>query len=455
MDVSTIHFCCVSVNHIVYVSDKHLTAVVVQRVDEYITPDTTEIEDLTTSAGCCVDAVVTQAREEDPKYNIGSGKLAEIDEAIQSHDAHIVVFDNDLTPHQQYNINTALSSTVTVLNRYTLILSIFAQRATTRAGQLQVELANLRYELPRAEAKVSLQKRDEQQGFMGLGEYDQSREDDIKRRISRIKTELDQIDAVNTKRRERYRDSGFDLVAIAGYTNAGKSTLLRRLTTSLTVEGPPPRHEDIPTTAETTDELFTTLSTTTRRLDHDKRNALVTDTVGLISDLPVWLVDSFQSTFESVYAADIILLTLDVTEDVSRIHEKFVTCHDLLAHRTDGRILPVFNKIDAIDAEELERKQQVLSAITHNAVYVSAKTGQNIDDLNACLHRTLPALDRGQLHLPMNGEAMSVVSWVYENAHVRDESYQPDEITLDFEAKTPIVRKALDRAHNVPHGPPM
>ncbi|PSQ48285.1 GTPase HflX, partial [Halobacteriales archaeon SW_7_65_23] len=261
--------------------------------------------------GYAVREVVTQARKEDPAFHFGEGKVETIAERVVATDATVVIVDNELGPYQTFNVGNKLPEGVRVIDRFRLILEIFGQRAQTRKAQLQVELAELRYELPRAEAKASLAKRDERPGFMGLGEYDESRERDIKSRISRIREKLERIEKTDQHRREQRRESGFDLVALAGYTNAGKSTLLRRLAADLDVDENEDTHPDIETTAESEDRLFTTLGTTTRKADIDRRDVLVTDTVGFISDLPHWLVESFKSTLDSVYLADLVLLVVD------------------------------------------------------------------------------------------------------------------------------------------------
>src|SRR6056297_308921 len=205
-----------------------MNTIIVKRVDSG-TPDTSEIRDLARAAGYAVVGEVTQSRRADPALHIGEGKADELASLVAETDATTVVFDNRLGPYQTYNLGQKLPDGVEVMDRFRLILEIFGQRAQTRKAQLQVELAELRYELPRAEAKVSLARRDERPGFMGLGEYDESREEDIKKQISRIRDELDSIQETEEHRREQRRQSGFDLVALAGYTNAGKSTLLRRL----------------------------------------------------------------------------------------------------------------------------------------------------------------------------------------------------------------------------------
>ena len=334
--------------------------------------DTEEIRELARAAGYSVAAEVTQTRTEDPATCLGEGKAEELARVVEATEARTVLFDNRLGPYQTFNLGNILPDGVELMDRFRLILEIFGQRANTKKAQLQVELAELRYELPRAEAKVSLAKRDERPGFMGLGEYDESREEDIKKQISNIRAELDRIEETDEHRREQRRESGFDLVALAGYTNAGKSTLLRRLATDLDVDENEDLHPDLDPTAESEDRLFTTLGTTTRKADMDRRDVLVTDTVGFISDLPHWLVESFKSTLAAVYRADLVLLVVDVSEPLPDIREKLVTAHDTLYERNEAPIVTVLNKIDAVEAGEVDRKREALTALAPNPVAVSA-----------------------------------------------------------------------------------
>ncbi|WP_323171652.1 GTPase HflX [Natrialba sp. PRR66] len=422
-----------------------MRALIAKRVDSG-TPDTSEISDLAAAAGYTVVGEITQSRRADPALQIGEGKAEELAETAAATDATTVIFDNRLGPYQTYNLGQLLPEGVEVIDRFTLILEIFGQRAQTRKAQLQVELAELRYELPRAEAKTSLAKRDEHPGFMGLGEYDESREQDIKDQISRITDELERIEQTEEHRRERRRNSGFDLVALAGYTNAGKSTLLRRLAADLDVDENEDLHPDLDSTAESQDKLFTTLGTTTRRADIDPRDVLVTDTVGFISDLPHWLVESFKSTLDSVYRADLVLLVVDVSEDVDDIHEKLVTSHDTLYERNEAPIVTVLNKIDAVDDAELEEKQEALSALAPNPVTVSAREGTNVDALLDRIDNELPDWEKERLVLPMTDETMSVVSWIHDNAHVDDVTYGDEDVLVSFEARPAVISQARSRA---------
>ncbi|MDR5672043.1 GTP-binding protein protease modulator [Halalkaliarchaeum sp. AArc-CO] len=425
-----------------------MKAVLAKRVDSG-TADLTEIEDLAVSAGYDVVGRLTQTRTEDAAYHFGEGKVDELAELVDRTDADAVIIDNEVGPYQTFNLGQKLPEGVEVVDRFTLILDIFGQRANTRTAQLQVELAQLRYELPRAEAKASLAKRDERPGFMGLGEYDESRERDIKRQISEIREELESIADKERSRREQRRDSGFDLVALAGYTNAGKSTLLRQLAAELDVDENVDRHPDLATTAESEDRLFTTLGTTTRRAKMQRRDVLLTDTVGFISDLPHWLVESFQSTLDSVYRADLVLLVVDAGEPTQTMREKLVTSHDTLYERNEAPIVTVFNKIDRISDEELAEKRAAMSDIAPNPVAVSAKTGAGIDRLRERVEEELPDWHRERLLLPLSEATMGVVSWIHDNAHVKEETYSEEYVTLEFEARPAVVSKARAKAAEI------
>ncbi|WP_277540722.1 GTPase HflX [Haloarcula laminariae] len=419
-------------------------AVLVKRVDSG-EADTEEIRDLARAAGYDVVGEITQTRTEDPAYHLGEGKVTRLANTVAREGATTVIFDNQLGPYQTYNIGNELPKGVTVLDRFRLILEIFGQRARTRKAQLQVELAQLRYELPRAEAKASLAKRDERPGFMGLGEYDESREEDIKKQIANIRDELESIEETEQHRRNQRRESGFDLVALAGYTNAGKSTLLRQLAEDLDVDQNEDLHPDLDTTAESEDRLFTTLGTTTRRASVGKRDVLVTDTVGFIQDLPHWLVESFKSTLDSVYRADLVLLVVDISESVEEIREKLVTSHDTLYERNEAPIVTVLNKTDKVDDAEIQRKREALSALAPNPVAVSAAEGLNIDTLAERIDADLPDYERERLVLPMTDETMSVVSWIHDHAHVETVDYG-DEVVIEFEARPAIVEQSRSKA---------
>jgi GTP-binding protein HflX len=422
-----------------------MKAILAKRVDSG-TADLAELRDLAAAAGYDVVGDCTQTREEDPAFHFGEGKVAELAGLVERTRADTVIIDNEVSPYQMFNIGQALPEEIEVLDRFTLILDIFGQRAQTRKAQLQVELAELRYELPRASTKASLAKRDERPGFMGLGEYDESREQDIKSQIANIKRELESIADKEEQRRAERRDSGFDLVALAGYTNAGKSTLLRQLAAELAVDENAEKHPDLDDVAESQDMLFTTLGTTTRRAELDRRDVLLTDTVGFISDLPHWLVESFQSTLDSVYRADLVLLVVDASEPVEEMREKLVTSHDTLHERNEAPILTVFNKIDLLSEDELAEKRAALAGLAPEPIAVSGKAGANIDTLRARVEAELPDWNRERLLVPITDDTMSFVSWLYEHAYVETESYEPEQVLLEFEARPAIIEQARAKA---------
>ncbi|MFB6102577.1 MAG: GTPase HflX [Haloplanus sp.] len=425
-----------------------MRAVVAKRVERG-NADLSEIADLARAAGYEVVGELTQTREEDAAYGFGEGKVEELAALTAETDADAVIVDNRLGPYQTYNIGGKLPDSVEVVDRFTLILDIFGQRAQTRKAQLQVELAELRYELPRAEAKTSLAKRDERPGFMGLGEYDESRERDIKNQIADIKRELDSIADKEETRREQRRESGFDLVALAGYTNAGKSTLMRRLAAELDVDENEDRHPDLDTTAESEDRLFTTLGTTTRRADTGRRDVLLTDTVGFVSDLPHWLVESFESTLDSVYHADLVLLVVDASESIEEMREKLVTCHDTLYERNEAPIVTVLNKVDRVDDDELAEKREALAALAPNPVAVSGLTGERVDVLRDRIERELPDWQFERLVLPMTDDTMSLVSWVHDHGTVEREEYEGEQVLIEFEARPSVVERARAKASDL------
>ncbi len=411
-------------------------AVLVKRVDSGEEASLDEIRELARAAGYGVAGEITQSRKRDSAYEIGSGKVEEVRRLVESVGASKVIFDNELGPYQVYNLGNEIG--VEIDDRFTLILEIFGERAGSRKAQLQVELAELQYELPRADAKANLANRDERPGFMGLGEYDEKRKTDIKDRISRIRDELEKLSERDEGWRRERRDSGFELVALAGYTNAGKSTLM----TALADVDDQPNHPDLDSTAEARNEMFTTLGTTTRQMDVPGRNVLLSDTVGFVSDLPHWLVQSFESTLDEIYLADLVLLVVDASDSVEEMREKLVTCHDTLWDRVEAPVVTVFNKADLLSDREMEERVETLRYLAPNPVVVSAKEDENLGELVARVKHELPDWERTTVELPMSDDGMSTVSWLYDNAEVLEVEYG-DSIHVDFKARDEIIAKAL------------
>jgi len=340
-----------------------------------------------------------------------------------------VIFYNRLSTIQLFNISEICGCQV--IDKFQLILEIFAKRATTRRSKLQVELARLRYEVPRARAIVSLVKKEERAGFMGLGDYEDAYEQDLKKRISRIENELESAEKDDESLRAFRHRKGFSLVSLAGYTNAGKSTLFNAI---------------VDESVETQDKLFTTLVPTTRALDLGGRKALLTDTVGFIEELPHWLVDAFKSTLDEIFLSDLILLVVDVSEKPEAILQKLSTSHDTLWDRIQGvPVITVLNKTDLLEASELEAVMEEIGYMAPNPVFVSAKEKTGMQELKAEIIKHLPAWSSHSFTLPNSEKGMSVLSWLYDEGIVHRVEYG-ERISVDYEARAEIINriKALE-----------
>lgn len=323
-----------------------------------------ELAELATTAGAEVVATVTQHRDRpDKAFFVGSGKVAEITDALTVEAGTLVIFDDELSPSQQTNLENALG--VKVIDRTALILDIFAQRARSREGKLQVELAQLKYNLPRLMGRgLTMSRLGGGIGTRGPGESKlemdrrriYERVHDIEQQIK----ELCQQRALQRRSRERSR---IPQVALVGYTNAGKSTLLNVLTGAEVL-------------AE--DKLFATLDTTTRRLElTDEQEIVLTDTVGFIQKLPHSLVAAFRATLEEVTEADLLLHVVDCTN--ANAEEQIVAVTDVLRElKADTKpTIFVFNKADMVD----NKNQLLATAHAREAVFISAKTGENLSGL--------------------------------------------------------------------------
>lgn len=384
-----------------------------------------ELQDLARSANYKVVGDVTQTRRPDRKYQIGRGKVEELASMREELGADKIIFSNQLSATQIYNISETCKCEV--IDKLQLILEIFARRATTKRAKLQVELAKSRYELPKAKAIVSLLKKEERPGFMGLGSYEDSYEQDLKNRISRIQKELASVQKDNESLRIKRHEHGFSIVALAGYTSAGKSTLFNALV-----------DEDV----HVEDMLFTTLLPITRALNIRGRRVLLTDTVGFIQDLPHWLIDAFRSTLNEIFLADVILLVVDASESPDVTRQKLDTSYDTLWAQIKGvPIITVLSKIDRITENELEERLENVGHLAPNPVTVSAKNGLGFDELKMEIYRQLPKWKRDTVSLPMSEYGMSIASWLFDEGIVHNINYK-DRIIVDFEARDEIIIKA-------------
>jgi GTP-binding protein HflX len=345
------------------------------QTSDQVDADLDELARLVDTAGADpVDRVVQKRDAPDPATFVGKGKAGEIFDASIDHDADTVVFDDELSPAQQDNLEKILKRTA--LDRTAVILDIFAQNATTLEGKAQVELAQLRYRLPRLRGRGNqLSQQGGGIGTRGPGEtqleVDRRR---IQRRLAKLEKDLSGLRRTRKNQRKSRRRSRFHTVAIVGYTNAGKSTLLNHLTgAGVLVE----------------DRLFATLDATTRRLQlPGGETVLVTDTVGFIQKLPTSLVEAFKSTLEEVAEADLLLHLVDGSGPDPELHINAV--RSVLREIGAGDVpeLIVFNKADQVGEEGIEH----LLRRYEGSLQVSAHTGEGIDHLLAVLGDRLRSL---------------------------------------------------------------
>ena len=400
------------------------TAVLLMRENPIKSPDPykmKELRGLADAAGYRVLAEVFQRRSRDFRYQIGKAK---IEQALSYHPEKLI-FYNALSPNQVFNITSEFSAQV--LDRFNLILEIFSTRASTREAKLQVELAKLSYDAPQVKNALALKKRGEQPGFRGAGAYEQSMYHDIRGRMSKIRAELADVENMGEDRRQRRREQGFDLVALAGYTNAGKSTLLNALTGSK---------------VEAKDQPFTTLSPTTRALEVLGRKVLLTDTVGFIDDLPHFLIKAFRSTLSEISEADLVLLVADMSDPPELLRRKLVASHKALWDcEVTAPIVTVLNKADRLEEGKAEELVEMIRDLAPYPVLASAITGQGLGVLEECISQRLQPLQEYQLSLPYTSQGLAELSRLYETTELLSVSYE-EELIVRLRGKEETVARA-------------
>ncbi len=368
-----------------------------------------ELERLVDTAGAdAVERIVQRRDAPDPATYVGKGKAQEIHEISESVDADTVVFDDELTPGQQANLEKILKRTA--LDRTAVILDIFAQNATTLEGKAQVELAQLKYRLPRLRGRGNaLSQQGGGIGTRGPGEtqleVDRRR---IQRRLQKLERDLESLRRTRLTQRKSRRRSRFHTVAIVGYTNAGKSTLLNRLTgAGVLVE----------------DRLFATLDATTRKLQlPGGETVLLSDTVGFIQKLPTSLVESFKSTLEEVAEADLLVHLVDGSSKEPEV--QIAAVRHVLQEIGAGEVpeLIVFNKTDAIedpnDLDALLRRHE-------GSLSVSAHSGQGVEDLLNVIGDRIRSLST-ILELFIPYERGDIAAMVHREGEVLVESHEGD-----------------------------
>jgi len=387
-----------------------------------------ELEELAVSSGALIAGSMIVTREKpSPTYFLGSGKAEEISCLCAEKGIGLVIFNNNLTGTQQKNLEDIIN--VKTIDRTQLILDIFARRAKSNEGKIQVELAQLLYLLPRLTGRgIMLSRLGGGIGTRGPGE--QKLEVDRRRirvRITKLKKELDRLSLQRATRRKQRMKFSILTIAIIGYTNSGKSTLLNSLTESR---------------VHTQNKLFSTLDPTTRSfILPNNQKVLFVDTVGFLNELPHHLVESFKATLEEVVKADLLLHLVDISHPKAKEMEDavFKVLEELNA--TDKPMITVLNKIDKIGANEVNR----LAKEFNNAVPISALTKENFEEL----------IDRIVLHLKstvktykfvLPQDKARLISLIHEKGHVVKKEYKGDKVYLEAQLPASLYAKIKKEA---------
>jgi GTP-binding protein HflX len=377
-----------------------------------------ELADLADTFGCTVSEKMALSIRTgiDAATFVSKGKLDEIKEMIQKTGSNLVIFDDEITPAQQRNLEKIFK--VAVMDRTELILEIFAQRAVTKEARLQVELARIKYQFPRLKRLWSHFSRQRHSGGHLKGEGEKQIEIDrrlLKKQLQRLRDELEEVKKVRRIQKQQRSRSFLSTFAIVGYTNAGKSTLLNALTDSdVLVE----------------DKLFATLDPTTRKYTlPDKQQILLTDTVGFIRKLPHTLVAAFRSTLEAALHDDVLLHLIDASHPMCI--EQAETTHQLLrelgAHQ--GSIITVLNKVDL--CEDQSRLQQ-LKIKYPKTVVISATQRTGFDELMQMMMRELSE-KRSKIKLRIPQSRYDLVAHLKAHAHILNEEYEENDVILSVE----------------------
>jgi GTP-binding protein HflX len=387
-----------------------------------------ELRTLAESAGARVVGEILQRRDRpDPATLVGAGKLEEIGGAAASVDADVLLFDHDLSPSQQRNIEKVIERRV--IDRTQLILDIFARHARTREGQLQVELAQLHYMMPRlAGHGVEMSQLGGGIGTRGPGETKlETDRRKIARRVRHVEQQLENVRRIRAQQRQRRESAPVATVALVGYTNAGKSTLFNALTRAGVLSSP---------------KMFATLDPTIRAVElPSKRKVLLSDTVGFIRNLPHTLVSAFRATLEEVQRASLILHVSDASSRLSAEQDAQVeiVLKELEAEKKPR--LRVMNKVDLLDEEVAENLMADAARESSRTVYVSAVEGTGLDTLLGHIDKMIEEDQVSRVKLRVPQKEGKMLALLEARARVYSRAYKDGAVELEVEAPQSIVRR--------------
>jgi len=387
-----------------------------------------ELRTLAESAGARVVGEILQRRDRpDPATLVGAGKLEEIAGAAASVDADVLLFDHDLSPSQQRNIEKIIERRV--IDRTQLILDIFARHARTREGQLQVELAQLHYMMPRlAGHGVEMSQLGGGIGTRGPGETKlETDRRKIARRVRHVEQQLENVRRIRAQQRQRRESAPVATVALVGYTNAGKSTLFNALTQAGVLSSP---------------KMFATLDPTLRAVQlPSKRKVLLSDTVGFIRNLPHTLVSAFRATLEEVQRASLVLHVSDASSRLSAEQDAQVeiVLKELEAEKKPR--LRVMNKVDLLDEEVAENLMADAARESSRTVYVSAVEGTGLDTLRKRIDKMIEEDPVSRLHLRVPQKEGKTLAMLEARARIYSRTYEDGAVKLEVEAPESVIRR--------------
>lgn len=365
------------------------TAILITYDEEEIINEATALCD---SAGYQVVHIIKQRFLKRPKFGISEEIIEGLEEIAKKIRPDVIVYDEILKPSQNYNLASKLHRNI--LDREALILEIFQSRTSSAESKLQVKLAQMRYEMSRAKEKVRLAKQGEQPGFLGIGKFEVDvYYNDIKHRMQTVKSKLEKAGKQRQLHRQSRKRVGLKTISLAGYTSAGKSTLFNKLTGEERPKGK---------------ELFTTLTTSIRRITINQKVFLISDTVGFISKLPAYIIEAFKSTLEELLYSEIIIVVIDISDPLFDLKKKFKSCKKTLNEIgvDPDKIIFALNKADLIQQKKILEKAEYLGLNEGKRwVSVSAKTGQNTKQLKELIKNILESLQKPKvIKKTVNGE---------------------------------------------------